>query len=72
MKGRLYRYVWGNEKTIEGFLRLKYKDRLCRVLSWMPKNSCIVQFIDNGEKSIVSRNALRKVKKRRRNVEVHK
>ncbi|KKN74463.1 hypothetical protein LCGC14_0390830 [marine sediment metagenome] len=56
IKKQLYIYCWGNNEKREAM-----KGRTCRVLSRGKKNSCAVEFIDNGQTEIVSRNALRKV-----------
>ena len=54
---QFYKYCWGNNEK-----RATMKGRTCRVLSRGKKNSCSIEFIDNGQKEIVSRNALRKTK----------
>ncbi|MFB0523948.1 MAG: hypothetical protein ACETVZ_00280 [Phycisphaerae bacterium] len=61
MKKTFYRYYWGNGKDAVGRYRLKFKGRICRVLCRLKLNSCVIEFIDNGEKLCISRNALRKV-----------
>ncbi len=54
----MYRYCWrNNEKRAQLF------GRLCRVLWRCARNSAVVQFVDNGQRECVSRNALRKVTK---------
>ena len=62
MTEQLYKYVWGNNKTYEGRLRLRFKGRVCKVLIRSKMNSALVEFIDNGEQLNCSRNALRKSK----------
>lgn len=52
----LYRYCWGNNEK-----RATMKGRICRVIVRGSMNSCMIEFIDNKERSIVSRNSLRKV-----------
>ena len=54
-KEQLYIYCWGNNEK-----RRQMKGRVCRVLGRGKKNSCYIEFIDNGQKEIVSRNSLRK------------
>ena len=55
MAEQLYIFRWGtNEKQRD------MKGRVCRVLARGKKNSCSIEFLDNGQKEIVSRNALRK------------
>ena len=56
MKEQLYVFRWGNNPQ-----RAKMKGRICRVLSRGAKNSAKIEFVDNGQKEIISRNALRKV-----------
>lgn len=55
MAEQLYKYCWGNNEK-----RKAMKGRVCRVLGRLKKNSCCIEFIDNGQREIVSRNALRK------------
>ncbi len=50
-----YIYTWGNNPK-----RAEMKNRVCWVLTRASRNSCLVQF-ENGDKEIVSRNALRKL-----------
>ena len=51
----LYRYCWGNNEK-----RVTMKDRLCRVLTRGKMNSCLIEFTNNNQREIVSRNAIRK------------
>ncbi len=51
----IYIYRWGNNPA-----RVKLKGRKCRVLARGSMNSCMVKFLDTGERQIISRNALRK------------
>lgn len=53
----LYEFRWRNNAKRE-----KMFGRLCRVLCRGKRNSCAVEFIDNGQREVVSRNALRKAK----------
>ena len=55
MAEQLYEYRWGNNPK-----RAKMRGRICRVLARGKKNSCSVEFVDNGQTEVVSRNALRK------------
>lgn len=51
-----YRYAWrnnGKRKTLCG--------RVCRVVARSAMNSALVEFTDNGQREVVSRNALRKI-----------
>ena len=57
---QIYIYRCGNEKTPLGRSRMQWKGKKCRVLAWGGMNSCLVEFIDNGELLNCSRNALRK------------
>lgn len=51
----LYRYAWGNNSK-----RLTLKGRLCRVLARLRMNSIVIQFTDNDQIEVTSRNAIRK------------
>ena len=51
-----YKYIWGNNEK-----RKTMKNRICNVISRGKKNSVLIQFIDNGQKEIVSRYSIRKV-----------
>lgn len=55
----LYRYRWGNNEK-----RLTMKGRICVVLARGRMNSCLIEFVDDGQQEIVSRNSLRKVARR--------
>lgn len=50
-----YKYSWGNNEK-----RQCLKGRECLVLARGRMNSCLIEFTDNGQREIVSRNALRK------------
>lgn len=52
-----YKYVWGNNEK-----RKTLKNRICIVLARGTKNSLMIQFVDTGQKEIVSRNSIRKWK----------
>lgn len=58
--GQIYIYRFGNNKNELGRKRLRWKGRRCRVLVSGGMNSCLVEFIDNGEQINCSWNALRK------------
>jgi hypothetical protein len=51
----LYIYKWGNNPK-----RLKMKNRICKCLVRGKMNSCLIEFIDNGQMEVTSRNALNK------------
>lgn len=53
----LYRYCWGNNEK-----RKTLKGRICEVMARGKMNSICIRFIDNGQKEIVSRYSVRKVK----------
>lgn len=55
MTDQRYVYRWGK-------YRPEWKGRICRVLARGTMNSALVEFEDNRERAVVSRNALRKVK----------
>lgn len=52
----LYVYVWANNCK-----RLAMKNRICTVVARGKMNSCLIEFIDNGQREIISRNALRRL-----------
>lgn len=52
-----YIYRWKNNPK-----RARLFGRQCVVLARGKLNSCAVMFLDNGQREIVSRNALKKVK----------
>ncbi len=52
-----YIYNWANNDK-----RKTLKGRKCRVIYRGRMNSCLVEF-ENGQKEVISRNALKKVKK---------
>jgi len=55
--GQTYIYSWGNNEK-----RKTMKGRECIVLArGKSMNSCMIEFLDNGQKECVSRNSLRKV-----------
>ena len=55
-RGDIYKFCWGNNEK-----RQTMKGRFCRVLARGKMNSCLVEFIDNQQREVVSRNAVRKV-----------
>ena len=64
MTNQLYYYAWGNDRDAVGrFRKKRFKGRQCRVIVKGNMNSCLVEFVDNGEQLNCSRNALRKVKR---------
>jgi len=54
---QIYIYAWGNNEK-----RITMKGRKCRVI-FRTKilNSCLIEFLDNGQRECISRNAIRKV-----------
>jgi hypothetical protein len=52
-----YIYTWGNNPK-----RATLKGRRCKVTARGGLNSCVVEF-ENGQSEVISRNALRRVKK---------
>lgn len=52
----MYRYSWRNNEK-----RATLFGRLCRVLARLKRNSAVVEF-ENGQREVISRNALRKEK----------
>lgn len=57
MAEQLYKYSWANNPKRETL-----KNRICRVLYRGKMNSALIEFIDNNQREIVSRNALRNVR----------
>ena len=55
MADAVYVFAWGNNPK-----RATLKGRRLRVLSTGAKQSCLVEFLDNGQRELVSRRALRK------------
>ena len=51
----LYRFCWGNNSKRETM-----KGRVCRVICRGAMNSAMIEFTDNGQREVVSRNALRR------------
>jgi len=51
-----YIYTWGNNTK-----RATLKGRKCRVLQRLTLNSAVVEF-ENGQREVISRNALRKIR----------
>lgn len=51
----IYEYAWGNNEK-----RASMKGRRCVVIAYGSLNSCLVEFLDNGEKTLTSTFALRK------------
>ncbi len=51
----IYYYAWKNNEKRATMYR-----RLCKVVVRGALNSCLVQFLDNEEREVVSRNALRR------------
>ena len=52
----LYRYAWGNNSK-----RAMMKGRKCKLLASGKMSSVLIEFIDNGQREITSRRALRRV-----------
>ena len=52
----IYNYAWDNNAK-----RATLKGRRCRVVARGTMSSCLVEFIDNGQREVVSRRALRRV-----------
>jgi hypothetical protein len=53
---KLYRYTWGNNAK-----RAALRGRPCRLLASGRLASCLVEFVDDGSREVVSRRALRQV-----------
>jgi hypothetical protein len=53
---QVYVFTWGNNPK-----RATLAGRRCRVLATGAKMSALIEFLDNGQRELVSRRALRKV-----------
>ncbi len=49
-----YAYSWGNNPK-----RAEMKGRRCRIVKRLKLNSALIQFLDDGQREVVSLNALR-------------
>lgn len=56
MSGATHVFAWGNNDK-----RATLKGRPIRIVASGAKQSCLVEFLDNGQREVVSRRALRKV-----------
>ena len=54
MPEKIYKFMWGNNPK-----RLTMKGRHCKVIAYGAKNSICIEFIDNNQREIVSRNSVR-------------
>jgi hypothetical protein len=52
---RQYIYAWGNNEQ-----RKRFQGRACRIVGRGAMNSRMIEFLDDGEKAVVSGNALRR------------
>lgn len=57
MGDQLYYFAWGNNSKRETM-----KGRTCRILKHGKKNGIMIEFIDTGQREIVSRNSVRQIK----------
>ena len=57
MSKQLYIFIWKNNVK-----RATMKDRVCKVIVRGKMNSAMIEFTDNKQREVVSRNSLRKVK----------
>ena len=57
MNEPIYVYRWGNNPV-----RAKLKGRRCKVIARGTLNSCMIEFLDTGDRFITSRNALQRDK----------
>lgn len=56
MNEQLYRYSWGNNAK-----RARMKGRVCHLLATGSMNSALIEFVDNGQREVTSRRALRRL-----------
>jgi len=52
----MYMYVWKNNKKRE-----LLHGRICKVIAKGTKNSIMIEFLDTGQREIVSRYSIRKI-----------
>ena len=57
MTNKIYKYAWGNNPK-----RARMKGRTCKLLASGKMSSVLIEFIDNGQKEITSRRALRRIR----------
>lgn len=55
-----YIYRFGSMTDAVSRYRLRWKGRRCRLLACGKLNSCLLEFLDTGERLCTSRNAIRK------------
>lgn len=55
MENTYYKYNWANNEK-----RKTLKGRVCILIARGKMNSCCIEFIDNRQREIVSRNSLKK------------
>lgn len=60
MSETIYRYAWKNNSK-----RQTLFGRLFKVLARGKQNSALVEFLDNGQREVISRNAMRRVVEKR-------
>lgn len=53
--GEFFEYVWGNNSKRAG-----YKGRICKIIARGKMNSVLIEF-ENGERTVTSKWALRKI-----------
>lgn len=56
----LYRYAWGPRLVVPGLPVLDRKGELCRVIARGRMNSALIEFVSDGYRAVISRNALRR------------
>lgn len=54
---QLYIYRWGNNSK-----RKTMQHRVCKIIARGKMNSCLVEFMDDGQREVISRNAIRIIK----------
>lgn len=54
---RTYVYYWGNNPK-----RASMKGRRCRLLGCAAMNTVFIEFLDNGQREVTDRRALRRVR----------
>lgn len=54
---KVYEYVWGNNEK-----RKTMKGRLCKIVEHLGFHSILIEFLDNGQREVISLNAIRKAR----------
>lgn len=61
---QIYRYVWGNDSMFGAAKRRTLLGRECVIICAGKKRSALIEFLDNGQREVVSVMALKKIERR--------